>query len=98
MTTQSEALVDRAILAMQAAIEIYNKPRFPHRQESFTILAINAWELILKGKWLALNQDDEKSLYVYQKRKDDNGETISTAKKTRSGAPFTHSLDYLGIL
>ena len=95
MTTQSDALVDRAILAMQAAIEISNKPRFPHRQESFTILAINAWELILKGKWLALNQDDEKSLYVYQKQRDVNGETISIVRKTRSGAPFTYSLDYL---
>ena len=95
MATISEALVDRAILAMQAAIEIYNKPRFPHRQESFTILAINAWELILKGKWLALNQEDEESLYVYQKQKDANGETVSIARRTRSGAPFTHSLDYL---
>jgi hypothetical protein len=42
-------LVGNAIAAMVAAIEIYNKPRFAYRNEVFTILLINAWELALKG-------------------------------------------------
>jgi hypothetical protein len=31
------------------ALEIYNKPRIEYRDESFVILLINAWELILKA-------------------------------------------------
>lgn len=35
--------------AMLAAIEIYNKPQFSYRDECFTILLVNAWELLLKA-------------------------------------------------
>lgn len=35
--------------AMMAAIEIYNKPSFAYRDECFVILALNAWELLLKA-------------------------------------------------
>ncbi len=44
--------------AMLAAIEIYNKPLFPYRDECFCILLINAWELLAKailsknGQWI----------------------------------------------
>ena len=38
---------------MVAAIEIYNKPQFSYRPQSFAILALNAWELLFKAKWLA---------------------------------------------
>ena len=48
---------------MVAAIEIYNKPGFPYRNESFTILAINGWELLLKAKWLDLHGNKKRSLY-----------------------------------
>ena len=56
MKSLSKELLDRTVLAMVAAIEIYNKPGFPYRNESFTILAINGWELLLKAKWLDLYQ------------------------------------------
>ena len=39
-----------AIAATVGAIEIYNKPDFPYRSETFCILAINGWELLLKAK------------------------------------------------
>ena len=35
--------------AMLAAIEIYNKPQIAYRDECFSILLVNAWELLLKA-------------------------------------------------
>lgn len=43
------ALRDHSVAAMLGAIEIYNKPQFSYRSECFSILAINAWELLLKA-------------------------------------------------
>jgi len=35
--------------ALLAAIEIYNKPQIEYRDECFSILLVNAWELLLKA-------------------------------------------------
>jgi hypothetical protein len=43
-------LVDKAIEAAISAIEIYNKPGFRYREETFAILMLNAWELLLKAR------------------------------------------------
>lgn len=82
---------------MVSAIEIYNKPDFKYREETFSILAINAWELLLKAKWLKDNKNAIRSLYVTEKRTRPNGKAYKHAKVrlTGSGNPFTHSLDYL---
>lgn len=97
MKSRSKELQDRAISAMVAAIEIYNKPGFPYRTESFAILAINGWELLLKAKWLAEHGNRERSLYVYEQRENSEGgkSKKSYIKRTRSGNPFTHTMDYL---
>lgn len=97
MKSLSKELLDRATAAMLAAIEIYNKPGFPYRAESFTILAINGWELLLKAKWLALHKNKSNSLYVYEKRTKADGSKgkKNYIKKTRSGNPFTYSIDSL---
>jgi Protein of unknown function (DUF3644) len=50
--------------ALISAIEIYNKPAFAYREETFSILAVNAWELMLKSKLLSLNKNDPRCLYV----------------------------------
>lgn len=42
-------LLDNSKQAMLAAIEIYNKPQFDYREEVFSILLVNAWELLLLG-------------------------------------------------
>lgn len=76
---------------MMAAIDVYNKPDFRYRTESFTVLALNAWELLLKAKWLAINRNRLSSLYVRESRTN----TRPRYKRTRSGSPFTHSVDYL---
>lgn len=97
MKSRARELTDRAISAMSAAIEIYNKPGFPYRGESFAILAVNGWELLLKAKWLAIHQNKESSLYVRDRRRKSNGEWSKKRyiKKTRSGASCTYGLGYL---
>jgi len=79
MKSRSKELLDRAISAMVAAIEIYNKPGFPYRTESFAILAINGWELLLKAKWLADHRNQASSLYVHETR--DNVDGKKSKKK-----------------
>ncbi|WP_366946580.1 DUF3644 domain-containing protein [Roseiflexus sp.] len=75
---------------MIAAIEVYNKPDFKYRDESFAILAINAWELLIKAKWLMDHGNRINALYVYQ-----NVNGRRRVKRNRSGTPMTYSIDYL---
>lgn len=91
MRSRSRELMDRAIAATVAAIDVYNKPDFKYRAESFSILALNGWELLLKAKWLADNNNKLPSLYVPNA----NRRTRFRYKRTRSGNHMTYSLDYL---
>lgn len=97
MKARSKELLDRAVAATVAAIEIYNKPDFLYREEAFTVLAINGWELLLKAKWLADHNNKVSTLYVMEPRtkKDGTKSKQLQVKETRSGNPFTHSLDFL---
>ena len=92
MKSCSEELLGRSIAATVAAIEIYNKPNFLYREETFSILAINGWELLLKAKWLKENDNKVDSLYVPENRQKKDDQKV---KRSRSGNPSTHSLDYL---
>lgn len=98
MKSRIQELIDRSQAAMMAAIEIYNKPSFSYRIETFVILSINSWELLFKAKWLNLHNNKERSLYVKERREKKNKEKTSKLfiKRTESGNPFTHSLGYLG--
>ena len=80
--TRYDELTDRAIAATMSAIEIYNKPDFRYRAETFAILAINGWELLLKAKWLKDHNDDINSLYRENER-------------SSSGNPRTHAISSL---
>lgn len=92
MKARSHELLDRAIAAMVAAIDVYNKPDFPYRAESFTILALNAWELLLKARWLTLHNNRLSSLYVPDGK---TGKKRYRYKRTHSGNPKTHDVRYL---
>lgn len=92
MKACSRELFDRAVAAMTAAIDVYNKLDFAYREEAFCILAINAWELLLKAKWLADHGNRIQSLYVNEAK---SGSRRPRYKKTRSGARMTHSVEYL---
>ena len=72
-------------------MEIYNKPDFSYREESFSILMVNAWELLLKAKWVLDHQDDEQSLYEQH----DDGSGTLIPEMNRSGNPVTHGASYL---
>jgi hypothetical protein len=97
MKARSKELLDRAVAATVAAIEIYNKPDFLYREEAFAVLAINGWELLLKAKWLVDHNNRVSTLYVTEPRtkKDGTKSKKLQVKVTRSGNPFTHSLDFL---
>ncbi len=90
LKSRSKTLLNRSIAAMIAAIDIYNKPDFRYRAESFTILALNAWELLLKAKWLADHNNKMTSLYV----RDGNGPK-ARYRRTRSRNPMTIGIDFL---
>jgi len=90
--SRAKELLDSGIHAMMAAVEIYNKPNFPYRTDSFAILAITAWEKLLKAKWLTEHKLSMKSLYIYEARGKSGKQYI---KKNRTGYPFTQSADSL---
>lgn len=98
MNSHLKELINNSIAASVSAVEIYNKPDFRYRAETFCILAINSWELLFKAKWLAENDNKIESLYVKKSRsKNDSLKSKEpNIKLTRSGNPLTHSLDYLG--
>ncbi|WP_339841264.1 DUF3644 domain-containing protein [uncultured Maribacter sp.] len=75
----SDTLVDKSVQAVLAAIEIYNKPDFGYREETFSILLINAWEILLKAKVVRNGLENMESLYIPDKN------TIGNFVKSRSG-------------
>ena len=97
MKSRSRILLDKAVSAMVSAIELYNKPNFPYREESFSILAVNGWELLLKAKWLTENNNNVRSLYskYFPKNKDGSRSKSGRIKRNRSGNPLTHDVGYL---
>ena len=97
MKSRSKTLLDKSIAATVAAIEIYNKPDFQYRAETFSILVINGWELLFKAKWLDENNSKIQSLYEKERRQKRDGSkgNKQTIKRTQSGNPVTHRLNYL---
>lgn len=97
MKSRSQELLDKSVAAMVSAIEIYNKPNFMYRGETFAILTVNSWELLLKAKHLRMNDNKLRSLYVFENRANRDGSKSKrkVLKKTRSGNPYTHSIDFI---
>jgi len=58
---------------MLAAVEIYNKPNFAYREESFAILAINSWELLFKARVLQLSKNRMSSILKYERHQKMDG-------------------------
>lgn len=70
---------------MLSAIEIYNKPNFSYREETFAILAVNSWELLFKAQLLKLNNYSMKSLYVMEPILTKDGKPHRRNKKPKLG-------------
>ena len=87
-------LLDKSIQAALAAIELYNKPIFSYREESFSILMVNACELLLKSKRLKDNRGKMTSLYIPISKTTKAGKPRKrqSYKQTKSGNFMTLSL------
>lgn len=92
-----EILLNKSIEAALSAIELYNKPNFNYREESFAILMSNAWELLLKAKVLKDNKGKLTSLYVpiNRNKKDGSKSKQITYKKNRAKNYLTLELSTL---
>ncbi|MCH7746317.1 MAG: DUF3644 domain-containing protein, partial [Chloroflexi bacterium] len=95
MTTSihSNELAQKAVAAAIAGIEVYNKPDFYYREETFAILMTNAWELLLKAKFINDHNDDPLSVVEFETRKSPGA--TPTPKLNRSGNAITFSLTYV---
>jgi Domain of unknown function (DUF3644) len=87
----SADLAQKSVQAAISSIEIYNKPNFCYREETFALLMTNAWELLLKAKWALDHKENSESLYVLI----DDKKGGKTPKLNRSGNPLSASLTYL---
>lgn len=97
MKSRSLILVEKSKSAMIAAVETINKPKFPYREEIFLILCANAWELLIKAKWLKEHKNKVSTLYAKElKRKKDKSPSKKYQYKiSRSGNPVTHEVIHL---
>ncbi|MBT3375250.1 MAG: DUF3644 domain-containing protein [Lentisphaerae bacterium] len=66
MRSRARQMLDKSVSSMLSAIEIYNKPNFLYREETFSILAVNAWELLLKARILQLGRNKISVILVYE--------------------------------
>lgn len=85
------SLVEKSRAACIAAVEAYNRASAPYREETFAILMINAWELLLKARVIKENNGKTKTLYEYQPKKKKDGTNSKRVEViiTRSGSPMT---------
>lgn len=61
----SDDILETSVHAALSAIELYNKPDFKYREQVFTILSVNAWELLLKAKIVKDANEDITSIYIH---------------------------------
>ena len=94
MRSRSRSMLEKSISAMLSAMEIYNKPDFKYREESFSVLCINAWELLFKAKVLSLSSNKVASLYAMEYRTLKNGQKSKMLRPriNRSGNPMSISM------
>jgi hypothetical protein len=87
MKSRARQILDKSIDAMIAAIEVYNKPSFSYREEAFSILAVNAWELLFKGRILQLDSNHLSAIIEYEHRRKADGQISEKLyrKKNRAG-------------
>lgn len=64
-----QIMLEKSISACISAIEIYNKPNFMHREETFSILMTNAWELLLKAKLVKDGDEEAQAIHIFSKDK-----------------------------
>lgn len=94
MKRRYSQLLEKSVQAAVSAIEIYNKPDFKYREESFSILMVNAWETLLKAKIVSENGNNLKSIYVVDKdARKKNGQPFKYPKYRLNRANNYMSID-----
>ncbi len=83
----SHQIAAKSVHAAVAAIEVYNKPDFHFREEAFSLLMTNAWELLIKAKWLSDHSEKLESLHETN--------LDGTVRLNRSKNPITVGLTQL---
>jgi hypothetical protein len=92
-------LVEKATQAAVASIEVYNKPGFKYREETFAILMLNAWELLLKARILKENSNKLRSIEVWITKPTKDGKSNKRmAKKNRAGNTMTLGVSGAAVL
>jgi Protein of unknown function (DUF3644) len=93
--SRSSRLLQNAESALISAIETYNKPTFAYREETVAILALNAWELLLKAKLLEIKENKPSCLYIYYRKSVGEDELSKKlyVKKNRTGNKMTIGID-----
>src|SRR5262249_34959069 len=93
--SRSARLLQSAEAALLSSIEIYNKPLFAYREETFAILALNAWELLLKSKLLEMNGNNERCLFIYSTKQLAPGKQSKKlyVRRNRTGNKMTAGID-----
>ena len=87
MRSRSAILFDKSTAAMLVAVQAYNQPSSSYREETFAVLAVNSWELLLKARILQLSNNRIGAILEFEKRRRADG-TLSSKlyrKKNRSG-------------
>lgn len=76
-------------------METYNRASALYREETFSILMINAWELLLKARIMKENGGRANAIHEfrYRKKKDGSASKLKEVKRTRSMAPMTIGID-----
>lgn len=72
--SHSKCLIEKSVSAAVSAIEVYNKPDFKYREETFAVLMMNAWELLLKARIVQQNSNKVSSIYVYEYKQNKRGQ------------------------
>jgi hypothetical protein len=88
-------LVERSLEASLAAIEIYNKPNFGYREEAFSILMLNAWELLLKARVMRENGGSIRAIELWEPRTREDGTRTQRLfpRRNRSANKMTIGLE-----
>jgi hypothetical protein len=91
-------LLEKSISAAISAIEIYNKPDFKYREESFVILLVNAYEIMLKAKVVKESKNSINALYFKENKINKKGEKTKQKVLARSRSGNFMTIDIFGCI
>lgn len=86
MKSRSRSIFEKSVSAVMASIELYNKPDFFNREECFSILNVNGWELLLKARILQLSSNSLNSIAQYDTQYSKSGKPTKVKRKIKNRA------------